>query len=168
MVDCFIVLMVARTGDSLQGIKRGVLELAEVIAVNKADGDHVLEAQRAARELADALHLLDPPGSDWHPPVLTCSARTGDGIDHLWGEVQRHRTINERNGELERRRRRKQHDWMWAMVNNRILNRPLRPLVASTLAQLKPSLDEGTITAAYAADRLLDAFDQRAPAHAGP
>ncbi len=89
MTDCFLVLMLARTGDSLQGIKKGVLELADVIAVNKADGKHVVEARAAARELATALHLLYPPSATWVPPVETCSATTGDGLDEVWAQVCR-------------------------------------------------------------------------------
>src|SRR5690606_34595623 len=80
MTDTFLVLMLARTGDSLQGIKKGVLELADVLAVNKADGEHVQDAQVAARELATALHLIHPAGAAWVPPVLTCSGATGTGL----------------------------------------------------------------------------------------
>lgn len=161
MVDCFVVLMVARTGDALQGIKRGVLELAEIVAVNKADGDHVTEAELAARELAEALHLFDPPHPDWHPPVLTCSARDGAGVDRVWHEVQRHRTIHETNGERDRLRRKQQRDWMWTMVHDRVVAR-LRndPAVVALLPDLHQNLDDGSITAAQGAQQLLDTFDR--------
>ncbi len=159
MVDCFLVLMVARTGDALQGIKRGVLELAEVIAVNKADGSHVAEARRAARELTDALHLLEPPEPDWYAPVLTCSAQTGDGIDEVWSEVERHRAVQEKSGRFEARRRTQQRDWMWAMVHERLLATFREHAdVARVAAEVEAGLADDRLTAAQGASRLLDAF----------
>ena len=101
LTDTFLVLMLARTGDSLQGIKKGVLELADVVTVNKADGKHRDEARVAARELSTALELLYPPGTTWIPPVLTCSATTGDGLDDVWAQVSRHRSTMEADGSFE-------------------------------------------------------------------
>jgi len=123
MVDCFVVLMLARTGDQLQGIKKGVLELADVIAVNKADGENATEASRAARELSDAMHLIQPPDAIWQPLALTCSGLTGDGVEQLWAEVQRHHAVMEEAGEIQARRARQQVDWMWSMVNEQLLSR---------------------------------------------
>ena len=99
MVDTFLLLMLARSGDSLQGIKKGVLELADVIAVNKADGDRATEAAGAAKELAAALHLVAPSPHGWDPPVLTCSALEGDGLDEVWSQVGAHRAHLDRLGD---------------------------------------------------------------------
>ena len=90
MTDTFLLLALARTGDQLQGIKKGVLELADIVAVNKADGPHELECKRAARELSSALHLIGQPEGSWRVPVLTCSAETGAGLEELWKTVDRH------------------------------------------------------------------------------
>src|SRR5690606_35928361 len=91
MVDTFLFLTLARTGDQLQGIKKGVLELADVIAVNKADGEHEREARKAARELSGALRMIYGPDAAWIPPVLTCSGLTGAGLDTVWQQLMRHR-----------------------------------------------------------------------------
>ena len=164
MVDCFVLLMVARTGDSLQGIKRGVLELAEVLAVNKADGDRVTEAKAAARELADALRLLGSPDPEWEPPVLTCSALTGDGIDRVWHEIERHHDLLASSGRLAERRRTQAREWSWAMATDRVLDRfRHHPAVTEAVPRLYAALDEGKITAAQAADALLAAFDEGTP-----
>lgn len=98
MVDTFLLLTLARTGDQLQGIKKGVLELADAIAVNKADGPHERDARSAARELAGALRLMHAADAAWTPPVLTCSAREGSGLDTLWERLEQHRTLLESTG----------------------------------------------------------------------
>ncbi len=156
MVDTFLVLMLARTGDSLQGIKKGVLELADVLAVNKADGDHVADAELAAQELAGALHLIHPPGAPWIPPVLTCSGETGRGLDDVWAAVERHRAVQESSGELEARRGRQRVEWMWAMVRERVLaSFTDRPDVRERAGRLEEELRAGTTTATLAARELL-------------
>ena len=156
MVDTFLLLALARTGDQLQGIKKGVLELADVIAVNKADGPHAADARQAARELSGALRLLR--GSD-HAPVLTCSAREGTGLDEVWAAVTGHRQRLVDRGELAERRRRQQVDWMWAMVRAGVLDR-LRtaPEVASLAPGVEREVLDGTLTPALGAERLLAAF----------
>ncbi|PID55392.1 MAG: methylmalonyl Co-A mutase-associated GTPase MeaB, partial [Micrococcales bacterium] len=123
MVDCFTVLSLARTGDSLQGIKKGVLELAEVVAINKADGEHLPEARVAARDLSQAIHLITPKDALWRPPVLTCSAVTGDGVGEFWDTVLEHRKTMTDAGELAARRARQQVDWTWAMVHDEVASR---------------------------------------------
>ncbi len=156
MTDCFLVLMLARTGDSLQGIKKGVLELADVLSVNKADGSHVTEAKSAARELATALELLHPPGASWIPPVLTCSALTGDGIAELWSQIEQHRAVMEKSGDFSRRRLRQQIDWMWASVEERLIDDfRQRADVRERAELLETMLRDGSITATAAARRLL-------------
>jgi len=159
MVDTFVLLSLARTGDQLQGIKKGVLELAEVVVVNKADGPHVREAQRAARELAGAIRLVTPLESAWTPPVLTCSAAEGTGLDKVWDAVTEHRRVLGEDG-LLRRRAAQQVDWMWALVRDELLGR-LRsdPGVRSVAGQAADDVAGGHLTAVLGAQRVLEAFD---------
>lgn len=161
MVDCFLVLMLARTGDQLQGIKKGVLELADVLAVNKADGENAREAAKAARELTDALHLITPPEALWQPAALTCSGLTGEGVDAVWAQVERHRGVLEAAGELEHRRAQQRVAWMWSMVQEQVLQR-LRAddVVRAVQADVEPAVEAGELTASLGAQRILDAFDQ--------
>ncbi|GIH93604.1 methylmalonyl Co-A mutase-associated GTPase MeaB [Planobispora siamensis] len=156
MVDTFLLLALARTGDQLQGIKKGVLELADVIAVNKADGPHEMDARRAARELAGALRLLR---SERAVPVLTCSGREGAGLEELWRQIVAHRDALEASGELADKRRRQQVGWTWSMVTDRLLRRLHdHPAVAAAAAEAERGVLDGTLTPALAADRILAAF----------
>ena len=159
MVDSFLFLTLARTGDSLQGIKRGILEIADVIAVNKADGPHVRDARRAARELEAALHLLRSERDPWQVPVLTCSAAERTGLDDVWSALVRHQGSLDETGELAARRARQQVNWTWQMVRDRLLAR-LRdhPAVTGITAELEREVLAGELTPALAADRILDAF----------
>ncbi|MFI0352210.1 methylmalonyl Co-A mutase-associated GTPase MeaB [Actinomadura sp. 9N407] len=159
MVDSFLFLTLARTGDQLQGIKKGVLELADVIAVNKADGSHAMEAKRAARELAGALRLLRSDERARDIPVLTCSARENTGLDTIWGHLVEHQDRLAADGELERRRRRQQVGWTWSMVRDRLLTE-LRehPAVRELAPGLEAEVAGGTLTPALAAERILAAF----------
>lgn len=157
MTDCFLVLMLARTGDSLQGIKKGVLELADVLAVNKADGPHEVEARSAARELAKVLAMIHPDDADWVPPVLTCSALHGTGIDEVWQAVQQHREVMASTGEFDERRARQQVAWMWAAVEDHIISGfRNREDVKREESQLVTQLSQGVITPTTAARRLLE------------
>ncbi|MEU6819230.1 methylmalonyl Co-A mutase-associated GTPase MeaB [Streptomyces atriruber] len=164
MVDTFLLLTLARTGDQLQGIKKGVLELADVIAVNKADGPHERDARSAARELAGALRLMHPADASWTPPVLTCSARESSGLDTLWERIEQHRTLLDSTGRLAAKRRDQQVDWTWAMVRDELLGR-LRG--HAEVQRLSPDLEqrvrEGTLTATSAAEQILDAFQGDRP-----
>ncbi|MFI9723548.1 methylmalonyl Co-A mutase-associated GTPase MeaB [Streptomyces sp. NPDC052396] len=163
MVDTFLMLTLARTGDQLQGIKKGVLELADVIAVNKADGPHERDARSAARELAGALRLLRAPDAAWNPPVLTCSAREGTGLEALWERLEQHRRVLEATGALQQRRREQQVEWAWSMVREQLLTElRTHPGVRAAAPGLEQRLREGTLTATLAAERLLEAF--RSPA----
>ncbi|WP_112264836.1 methylmalonyl Co-A mutase-associated GTPase MeaB [Lentzea terrae] len=159
MTDCSLFLTLARTGDQLQGIKKGILELADVIAVNKADGEHELDARKAARELAGALKLLRPPDALWHPPVLTCSGLTGNGLEELWSRVLEHRSTLTDAGELDERRRRQQVEWTWMMVHDELWRQVRESTAVRALA---PSLEEkvrsGELTATLAAEEILRAF----------
>lgn len=160
MVDCFCFLTLARTGDQLQGIKKGVLELADLIAVNKADGEHRMDAKRAARELTGALRLIYPPDALWRPPVLTLSALEGEGLREFWDAVLLHQQVLGDAGELDRKRSQQQVDWTWAMVREQLLDR-LRdhPEVRQIRAETEDQVREGELTAALAARRIIDAFD---------
>ncbi|WP_407548895.1 methylmalonyl Co-A mutase-associated GTPase MeaB [Streptomyces sp. Pv4-95] len=159
MVDTFLLLTLARTGDQLQGIKKGVLELADLVSVNKADGPHERDARSAARELSGALRLLQPPDAAWTPPVLTCSAREGTGLKALWERIEQHRTLLESTGALAERRRAQQVDWTWSMVRERLIDRLQdHPEVRRVGPEIEHEVREGRITATLAAEQLLSAF----------
>ncbi|MFE4540196.1 methylmalonyl Co-A mutase-associated GTPase MeaB [Streptomyces scopuliridis] len=159
MVDSFLLLTLARTGDQLQGIKKGVLELADVIAVNKADGPHERDARAAARELAGALRLMHPADAAWTPPVLSCSAREGSGLDTVWERLEQHRAVLGADGRLADKRRDQQVDWTWAMVRDHVLDR-LRehPGVRELAPALEREVRDGTLTATLAAERIIEAL----------
>ncbi|MBY4382935.1 methylmalonyl Co-A mutase-associated GTPase MeaB [Rhodococcus fascians] len=160
MVDCFTFLTLARTGDQLQGIKKGVLELADLVAVNKADGKHATDAKNAARELAGALRLIYPHDAIWKPPVLTMSAIEGTGLDEFWNTVLRHQQVLRDAGEFAEKRRKQQVDWTWTMVNDQLLRRLAQsPSVKAIRDDVESRVRDGSLTAALAAQELLDAFD---------
>jgi LAO/AO transport system kinase len=164
MVDTFLFLTLARTGDQLQGIKKGVLELADVIAVNKADGPHEIDARRAARELSGALRLLRAPDNGWRPPVLTCSALEHVGLDEVWAQVVAHQELLDTSGELAARRRRQQVEWTWAMVRDRLLADLHRhPRVLALAPELERRVREGSLTPSLAADAILTAYAEPEP-----
>ncbi|MGH3640086.1 MAG: methylmalonyl Co-A mutase-associated GTPase MeaB [Mycobacterium sp.] len=157
MVDTFVFLTLARTGDQLQGIKKGVLELADVVVVNKADGSHAVEAKSAARELAGAIRLLYPRDTLWRPPVLTMSALEGTGLSELWDTVLKHRRVLSDAGEFEARRRRQQVEWMWSMVRDAVLDRVTsNSAVRAIRADLEQQVRDGALTPALAAQQILD------------
>ncbi|GAA1258620.1 methylmalonyl Co-A mutase-associated GTPase MeaB [Pseudonocardia aurantiaca] len=156
MVDTFLLLTIARTGDALQGIKKGILEIADVIAVNKADGEHEREARAAARELKGALRLLTPSSAAWRPPVLPCSAQTGAGMAEVWTAVEEHRAALDAAGELSARRAEQQVQWMWAMVRDRLMDRlHADPGVRDALPRLEAEVRAGDLTATLAAEEIL-------------
>jgi LAO/AO transport system kinase len=160
MVDSFLLLTLARTGDQLQGIKKGVLELADLVAVNKADGAHEQDARSAARELAGALRLLRNPDSKWTTPVLTCSGRDGVGLEELWNRLQQHRQLLDADGSLATKRRDQQVGWTWAMVHDQLLTRlHADPDVRRLTPDLEHQVRTGTLTASLAAEAILTAFD---------
>src|ERR1700720_416045 len=162
MVDTFVFLTLARTGDQLQGIKKGVLELADIVVVNKADGEHATEAKAAARELTGAIRLIYPRETLWRPPVLTMSALHGTGLSELWDTVERHRDVHTESGEFEAKRRRQQVDWMWSMVRNTVLDRVLAdPGVKDIRAEGERQVRDGELTAALGAERILEAAAEK-------
>ena len=159
MVDLFLVLALPGAGDALQGIKKGLIELADIIAVNKADGDGRLRAEAAAATHADALRIIEPRSAHWRPRVLTMSALDGHGLDQVWALVCQHRALLEAAGALEERRRQQQVRWLWSMLEDRLL-RLFRdhPAVAAALPELERAVAAGSIPAALAAGRLLRLF----------
>lgn len=159
MVDCFLMLTLARTGDQLQGIKKGVLELADLVAVNKADGPHEMDARKAARELRGALRLLTPASASWTPPVLTCSGLNGAGLDTLWEQVEQHRATLAETGELADKRSRQQIDWTWSLVRDQLLAELTHdPAVREVVDVVESQVRAGELTASLAAERILGAF----------
>jgi LAO/AO transport system kinase len=156
MTDFFLALMLPGAGDELQGLKKGLVELADMIAVNKADGDNVGRARAAAAEYRAALHILTPRSPDWAPPVVTYSALTGHGIAELWAQVLAHRDKLNATGELAARRREQQVKWMWTM-----LDEVWRARIASDgrlrakLPQIEAAVAAGELTPARAVDELL-------------
>ncbi|MEZ5211600.1 methylmalonyl Co-A mutase-associated GTPase MeaB [Gordonia sp. PP30] len=160
MVDTFTFLTLARTGDSLQGIKKGVLELAEIVVVNKADGKHVNEARAAARELRNALGLIYPHDALWTPPVLTMSAMENRGVDEYWQAILDHRKVLTEAGEFDRRRARQQVAWTWQMVQEAILSRlDADPHVREVRAAAERGILDGTLTPALAAEQIVAAAE---------
>jgi LAO/AO transport system kinase len=158
MVDTFVLLTLARTGDQLQGIKKGVLELADIVVVNKADGKHLSDARAAARELSSAIRLIYPRETLWRPPVLTMSATEGSGLTEMWETVERHREVLTEAGEFEARRRAQQVDWTWQMVRDTVLDQVLsNPAVRKMRADVESQVKAGELTPAMAAQQILDA-----------
>ena len=159
MVDTFLLLTIARTGDQLQGIKKGILELADVVAVNKADGPHEEDARTAARDLRGALRMLTPTSASWRPPVLACSAQTGAWMDEVWAAVEKHRATLEEAGELRGRRAEQQVQWMWAMVRDQLMDRlQSDPGVRAVIPRLEREVRDGELPPSLAASTILDAL----------
>ena len=161
MVDTFLMISLARSGDQLQGIKRGILEMADVIAVNKADGDYVLAAKAAARELQVAMRLIQPEGRT--TPVLTCSAETGAGLSELWAQVLAHRAELEGAG-LAERRRAQQLQWLWALVEDQLLD-AIRASqgVREVRADVEAAVGDNRLSAIEGADQVLRALARDIP-----
>jgi LAO/AO transport system kinase len=159
MVDFFLALMLPGAGDELQGIKKGLLELADMVAVNKADGDNARAARTAARDYSAALRLTQPASASWTPQVVTCSGLTGEGLPELWARIEEHREALTASGEWDERRRGQQLAWMWAMVEDRLLAALHGdPAVLDVLADAERRVLDGVETPAAASDRILDAF----------
>ncbi|NOJ78808.1 methylmalonyl Co-A mutase-associated GTPase MeaB [Myxococcus xanthus] len=156
LVDFYLVLMLAGAGDELQGIKRGILEVADMLAINKADGDNKPRAERARSELRAALHLMRP-GAE--PEITTCSALEGTGIEKLWTSVETQLGRSAASGAMERRRKAQQVQWMWSMVQDG-LRAALRahPEVSTLVPTLEADVREGRATPTSAALRVLGAF----------
>lgn len=167
LVDLFLLLLVPGGGDELQGLKKGIVEIADMIVVNKADGDLADAALRAARDYQNALHLLRPSSPNWTPPVLRCSALTGLGIDEVWTTVERYRDIMVEADELASRRTLQAQAWMWNEVAENLMMRfRCHPRIVAALPAMEARVAAGSATPTAAAQNLLNAFldmsDQKA------
>ncbi|KUG58459.1 protein kinase [Serinicoccus chungangensis] len=165
MVDTFLLLTLARAGDQLQGIKRGILEIADVIAVNKADGPHAAEARGTARELSIAMRLLRGGEGERRVPVLTCSALSTDGLDEVWREVLAHRAHLESSveGGLARRRGEQQLQWLWALLQTELWSAfRAAPAVREVAAEVEREIRGQRLSAVEGAQRILEAFGRSA------
>jgi LAO/AO transport system kinase len=160
MVDFFLLLMISGAGDELQGIKKGVFELADAVAVNKADGDNVERAEMDRKQYETALHFLAPSSPNWTPPVLTCSAIEMTGINIIWESVLAHHKRLTLTGELQANRKKQAVDWMWSLVKEGLKERFYQnPDVNKLLPEILNEVESGRTASTLAADRLLFLLD---------
>jgi len=161
MVDFFLVLMIAGAGDELQGIKKGVLEVADAIVINKADGDNINRAKMAAREYETALHMLMPASVNWSPPVLTCSSLYSTGIEEIWRTIGDHREAFTKSGEFTQKRKEQSLEWMNFLVEDGLRSWfYLNPEVARLLPGLRAEIGIQKLSPTAAADKLLALLDK--------
>lgn len=161
MVDFFLLLTLAGTGDELQGIKRGIVEMADAIAVNKADGDLRPTAEEARAEYERALRLLSAPESGWEPPVLTCSALTGEGVDEVWDTVERYETHTKENGFFETQRREQARHWMYQTIEQRLRDDFFSDAaVEAARDEVQEAVLSGELSSFAGAERLLEIYHE--------
>jgi len=161
MVDFFLVLLLGGAGDELQGMKKGILELADALAINKADGDNVGRAERAAAEYRAALNLFTHASPLWDPPVVTVSALEERGIDRIWAVIEDHRARLVAANELDTKRRDQQQAWLWSMIDDGLKRHFLaRADVARLLPEMEAAVASATVTPTEAARRLLALLDE--------
>lgn len=159
MVDFFLLLQLSNAGDELQGIKKGVMEIADAILINKAEGENRPRAELARQQYENALHLLKPKSKNWQVPVLLCSALHNEGIDEIWQTIEEFTTRLKQSGEFDEKRRLQAHDWMWTLVTDDLKDLFMRDKsVAGLLPQLQAGVGNGATTPGAAARRLLEAF----------
>ena len=159
MVDIFLLLLLPNAGDQLQGIKRGIMELADAVIIHKADGEHVHAANRAKSEFESALHLLSYPHADWRPPVLTCSSLTGTGIAEIWNAAVRYRDVMKAGGIFDSKRREQSAAWMHETIRQALHRRFLdHPDIRDRLPEFERKVLDGDLPALIAARELLDLY----------
>lgn len=158
MVDFFLVLMIAGGGDELQGLKKGVLELADAVAVNKADGDNIERANLARRQYETAFHLLTPPYANWTPPVVTCSSVTMAGLENILNIVLDHRDKLTATGELQAKRREQAREWLKFLVREGVQEWFYESSAAALLAESLRDVEEGIVTPTTAAAKVLESL----------
>ena len=157
MTDFFLALMLPGAGDELQGIKKGLVELADMVAINKADGDNIKRANIAAADYRGALHILSPRSRHWQPPVVTYSALTGAGIAELWQKVLDHRSAMTAAGEFAARRREQQVKWMWSMLESRMMARlRAEASIRARVKKIEAEVAEGHLAPALAAEQIME------------
>jgi LAO/AO transport system kinase len=157
MTDFFLALMLPGAGDELQGIKKGLVEIADMIAINKADGDNLKRANTAAAEYRSALHILSPRSQHWHPPVETYSALTGAGIATLWEKILEHRKVMTTSGDFASRRREQQVEWMWSILEQRTMAR-LRAdaSIRAKVKKIETEVADGRVTPSLGAEQIAE------------
>ena len=159
MTDFFLALMLPGAGDELQGLKKGVVELADMIAVNKADGDNIARASAAAAEYRAALHILTPRSPAWTPPVVTYSALTGNGLEDLWNKVLEHRKTMTASGDIASRRRAQQVKWMWTIFEERLrAHLKSDPTLKAQLPKIEAAVAVGDLSPALAVEQIAAAL----------
>ena len=159
MVDFFLLLQIPNAGDELQGIKRGVMEIADAIVVNKAEGENRPRAELARQQYANALHMLKPKSLNWQVPALLCSALHNEGVDEVWETIKDFGTRMRETGELQNKRNLQASDWMWTLLLDDLKEMFLRDRnVESLVEQVQEAVATGVTTPSAAARRLLEAF----------
>ena len=159
MVDFFLLLQLSNAGDELQGIKRGVMEIADAIVINKAEGDNRPRAELARQQYVNSLHMLKPKSLNWQVPSLLCSALRNEGVSEIWTMVQDFRSRMEECGELEGKRKLQASDWMWTLLMDDLKEMFLRDRnVEGLLGQVQEAVRNGTTTPSAASRRLLEVF----------
>jgi LAO/AO transport system kinase len=162
MVDFFLLLMLAGAGDELQGIKRGIMEMADAIVINKADGNNIHKARQAQAEFTNALHLFPPSLSGWVPQVKTCSSLYNTGISDIWVLIQEYRTFVSENGFLKERRLEQSRYWMHETLRNGIYDLVFNdPAMKKELEIHEKDIGEGRMTSFMAAQSILDKYKSR-------
>jgi LAO/AO transport system kinase len=162
MVDFFLLLMIAGAGDELQGVKWGIMEMTDLIAINKADGSNRARAEATRREYQSALHLMPPSPSGWNPRVVTCSAIAREGIGAIWGTVEKHHAQMRSNGFFESRRRDQLRAWLQSMIDQGLREGFARhPEVRAHYQEIESAVADGRMTSFRAAQRLLDIYRRK-------
>jgi LAO/AO transport system kinase len=160
MVDFFLVLLLSGGGDDLQGIKKGIIEIADMIAINKADGDNIARADRAATEYRAALQILTPQSATWSPPVLAISGLSNHGLDMLWAKILEHREKMTATGEFDQRRQRQAVEWMHEMLNDRVMTSlHSNPKIAVRMPTIDAEVRSGRLLPTLAVDEILALID---------
>jgi LAO/AO transport system kinase len=160
MVDFFLLLMLAGAGDELQGIKKGIIELADALLITKADGDNRTRALAAQAEYTHALRYLTPATEGWRPRAYICSAQTGEGIAEIWGEIERFRDQTTASGVFAARRREQARDWVYTMIEDHLRSRFFsHPVVQQRLPAIEKEVVEGTLPVTTAVQSLIRAFE---------
>lgn len=157
MVDFFLVLLLPGGGDDLQGIKKGIIEIADMIAINKADGENVNRAKAAAAEYRNALHILAPQSETWSPPVITMSGAQNQGLNDLWAKVMQHRELTMASGEFDKRRQSQAVAWMRDMLQERLMAAlKANPEVARELPGIEADVRAGRLLPTIAVGRVME------------
>lgn len=161
MVDTFLALLLPGAGDELQGIKKGVLEVADLIAVNKADGDNLAQARNSVNDYTMALRLTRPTNQGWDPKVMMVSGLTGDGLDGLWAAIMHHRQVLTQSGDWDQRRREQRLSWMWSTIENHVISGiHSHPEVAEILEKIEEEVSAGAMNPRRGAEEILKVFER--------